>query len=139
MKHETAFEMATSGVRFGRGVTREVGQDLADLGARQVLVLTDPVVRMLQPAHTVLESLEENKIRYVIYDRVRVEPTDESFLDAIHFARQNPCDAIVAVGGGSTLDTAKAVNLYVSHPPANTTEQLLILLLTAHRGSIARV
>src|SRR5690349_18073602 len=119
MKHETAFEMATSGVRFGRGVTREVGQDLADLGARQVLVLTDPVVRMLPPAQTVLESLEENKIRYVIYDRVRVEPTDESFLDAIHFARQNPCDAIVAVGGGSTLDTAKAVNLYVSHPPAD--------------------
>ena len=119
MKHEIAFEMATSGVRFGRGVTREVGQDLADLGARQVLVLTDPVVRMLPPAQTVLESLEENKIRYVIYDRVRVEPTDESFLDAIHFARQNPCDAIVAVGGGSTLDTAKAVNLYVSHPPAD--------------------
>ena len=119
MKHETAFEMATSGVRFGRGVTREVGMDLADLGARQVLVVTDPVLRHLPPVQTVLESLDDNQIRYVVYDRVRVEPTDESFLDAIHFARQNPCEAIVAVGGGSTLDTAKAVNLYVSYPPAD--------------------
>lgn len=119
MTHETAFEMATSGVRFGRGVTREVGQDLADLGARHVLVLTDPLVRHLPPVQTAIESLEQNRIESVVYDRVRVEPTDESFLDAIHFARQHPCDAIVAVGGGSTLDTAKAVNLYVSYPPAD--------------------
>jgi hydroxyacid-oxoacid transhydrogenase len=48
-----------------------------------------------------------------------VEPTDESFLDAIAFAKQHPCDAIVAVGGGSTIDTAKAVNLYVTYPPAD--------------------
>src|SRR5215469_5810193 len=111
--------MATSGVRFGRGVTREVGMDLVEFDARQVLVLTDPVLRRLPPLQTVLESLEENKIQYVVYDRVRVEPTDESFLDAIHFARQSRCDALVAVGGGSTLDTAKAVNLYLSYPPAD--------------------
>src|SRR5262249_1849322 len=53
------------------------------------------------------------------YDRVRVEPTDESFLDAIAFAQSSPYDAFVAVGGGSTMDTAKAVNLYTSHPPAD--------------------
>lgn len=117
MKHETAFEMATSSIRFGPGVTREIGLDLSDLGARQVLVLTDPKLRSLPPVHTVLQSLEDSALRYVLYDRVRVEPTDESFLDAIQFARRNPCDAIVAVGGGSTLDTAKAVNLYVSYPP----------------------
>jgi hydroxyacid-oxoacid transhydrogenase len=119
MKHETAFEMATSGIRFGRGVTREVGMDLSDFGARQVLVLTDPVLRQLPPVQTVLESLENNQIQYLVYDRVRVEPTDESFLDAIQFASRTPCDAIVAVGGGSTLDTAKAVNLYISYPPAD--------------------
>jgi len=119
MPYETAFEMATSSVRFGPGVTREVGMDLSDLGARQVLIVTDPTLRTLAPVQTVLESLDDNKIRYTIYDRVRVEPTDESFLDAIEFARRTPCDAIVAVGGGSALDTAKAVNLYLSHPPAD--------------------
>ncbi len=48
---------------------------------------------------------------------MRVEPTDESFLDAIAFARDGGFDAFVAVGGGSTIDTAKAVNLYVTYPP----------------------
>jgi hydroxyacid-oxoacid transhydrogenase len=119
MPHEIAFEMAVSSIRFGPGVTREVGMDLADLGARNVLVLTDPVLRSLSPVLTVLESLETNRIAATLYDRVRVEPTDESFLDAITFARQGSYDAIVAVGGGSTIDTAKAVNLYVTYPPDN--------------------
>jgi hydroxyacid-oxoacid transhydrogenase len=119
MKNETAFEMAASSIRFGAGVTREVGMDLADLGARKVLVITDPVVADLAPVQTVLESLESAGVGFVLYDRVRVEPTDESFLDAIAFARQAPYDAYVAVGGGSAIDTAKAVNLYVTYPPAD--------------------
>ena len=79
--------MAVSSVRFGQGVTREVGFDLADLGAKHVLVVTDPTVARCRPLQTVLESLEANRIRFALYDRVRVEPTDESFLDAIAFAR----------------------------------------------------
>lgn len=121
MSHEIAFEMAVSSIRFGPGVTREVGMDLADLGARNALVLTDAVLRNLPPVQTVLESLEKNRIAATVYDRVRVEPTDESFLDAIAFGNKGnnrgSFDAIVAVGGGSTIDTAKAVNLYVTYPP----------------------
>jgi hydroxyacid-oxoacid transhydrogenase len=119
MNHEIAFEMATSSIRYGTGVTREVGMDLVDLGMRRALVITDPTVRRLAPVQAVLESLEANGVRYVLYDRVRVEPTDESFLDAIAFATQHEFDAIVAVGGGSTIDTAKAVNLYVTYPPTD--------------------
>ncbi len=121
MKNEIAFEMAASSIRFGPGVTREVGMDLADLGARKVLVITDPVLADMPPVQTVLESLDSAGINFVLYDRVRVEPTDQSFLDAIAFAKQapTPYDAYVAVGGGSTIDTAKAVNLYVTYPPAD--------------------
>jgi len=123
MPHEIAFEMAVASIRFGPGVTREVGMDLADLGACNALVLTDSVLRRLTPVQTVLESLEANRIAATLYDRVRVEPTDESFLDAIAFANtgndQGKYDAIVAVGGGSTIDTAKAVNLYTTYPPDN--------------------
>jgi hydroxyacid-oxoacid transhydrogenase len=67
----------------------------------------------------VLESLEQNKIAYAVYDRVRVEPSDESFLDAIAFAKERPYDAFAAVGGGSVIDTAKAVNLYTTYPPSD--------------------
>ena len=114
-----AFEMAVSNVRFGVGVTREVGADLQELGARTVLVLTDPTVARLPPAQAVVESLELHGLEYVVYDRVRIEPSDQSFLDAIEFARARPFDAFVAVGGGSTIDTAKAVNLYTTWPPAD--------------------
>src|ERR1700726_1954985 len=100
---ESAFEMTVSSVRFGAGVTREVGMDLADLGARRVLVLTDPVLRHLKPVQTVLEALEESRIAVILYDRVRIEPSEESFLDAIAAAREPACDALVAVGGGSPI------------------------------------
>jgi hydroxyacid-oxoacid transhydrogenase len=116
---DIAFEMAVSSVRFGVGVTREVGMDLADMGAKLVLVVTDPVVGQLAPVRTVLDSLDHNRVAYALYDRVRVEPSDESFLDAIAFGNSRPFDAIVAVGGGSTIDTAKAVNLYTTYPPAD--------------------
>ncbi|MGQ0736203.1 MAG: hydroxyacid-oxoacid transhydrogenase [Acidobacteriota bacterium] len=119
MSLDTAFELAVSSIRFGRGVTREVGFDLADIGASRVLVVADPALRSLGPVQTVLDSLDANAIAHAVYDRVRVEPTDESFGDAIRFAGEGDYDALVAVGGGSTIDTAKAVNLYTTFPPAD--------------------
>ena len=121
---DSAFEMAVSAVRFGQGVTREVGMDLVDLGVRRALVLTDPLVARLAPVQTVLESLQDAGVDAVVYDRVRVEPTDLSFRDAIRFADNlrgegRTIDGFVAVGGGSTIDTAKAVNLYTTYPPAD--------------------
>ena len=116
---EYAFEMAVSSVRFGAGVTREVGMDLADMGAHMVMILTDSKMSQLPPVQTVCESLDAQHVPFVLYDRVRVEPTDQSFHDAIGFARERQFDAFVAVGGGSTIDTAKAVNLYTTYPPAD--------------------
>ena len=120
MQRETAFEMAVSNIRFGAGVTREVGSDLKDLGVRTALVFADPKLRALEsvsPVQTVLESLDQNGVKAIVYDRIRVEPSDASFLDAIAFARDTDHDGFVAVGGGSTMDTAKAANLYTTHPP----------------------
>jgi hydroxyacid-oxoacid transhydrogenase len=119
MHQDTAFEMAVSSVRFGVGVTREVGMDLQDMGARRVLVLTDPLVCNLPPVQAVVESLDKSGVAFNLYDRVRIEPTDESLRDAIAFGRAAPYDAFVAVGGGSTIDTAKAVNLYTTYPPSD--------------------
>jgi hydroxyacid-oxoacid transhydrogenase len=119
IERDNAFEMAVAAVRYGAGVTRELGMELADRGIRRALIVTDPVVAKLSPARAVVDSLDANGVQWVMYDRVRVEPTEESWLDAIDFARGQTFDAIVAVGGGSSIDTAKAVNLYTSHPPAD--------------------
>lgn len=119
MPNEIGFEMAASSIRYGAGITREVGMDLADWKLSRALVITDPWMRTMQPVAAVLESLEANGIGYTLFDRVRVEPTDESFRQAIEFARGVEFDSIVAVGGGSVIDTAKAVNLYTCYPPAD--------------------
>jgi hydroxyacid-oxoacid transhydrogenase len=114
--HDQIFEMATSNLRFGAGATAEVGMDIADLGARRVLLLTDPRMARLPPVTTVCESLHRERIQFELFDRVRVEPTDESFQEAISLATAGDFDAFVAVGGGSSIDTAKAANLYSTYP-----------------------
>ena len=116
MIKDTAFEMAASNIRFGQGITSEVGMDLVDMGISNVMVLTDPVLAPLPPVSTLLNALDDADVRYSLFDRVRVEPSDISFKDAIDFAHDQDFEAFVAVGGGSTIDTAKATNLYDSHP-----------------------
>ena len=115
---ERAVELATSNIRFGPGVTRELGPDLADRGLTSAFVLTDPYLADLPPVHVALASLEDAGIRATVYRDVSIEPTDASFLDAIRAAESCSPDVFVAVGGGSTIDTAKAANLYSTYPAA---------------------
>jgi len=116
MEREYAFEMSTSSIRFGIGVTREVGMDLAQLKVRRAMVVTDPNLVSLPPVATVLESLEKEGIQFSLFDRASVEPTDISMRAAIAFAQEGEFDGFVAVGGGSSMDTAKAANLYSTYP-----------------------
>jgi hydroxyacid-oxoacid transhydrogenase len=116
MDRETRFTMDTSSIKFGPGATREVGADMARFGARRVMVVTDPRLAAGETVATVMESLKAEGIDAVLYDRVRVEPTDTSFLDAAAFATEGKFDGYVAVGGGSVMDTAKAANLYATYP-----------------------
>ena len=113
---ETAFTMDTSSIKFGRGSTAEVGHDMKRLGANRVMVVTDHNVGLLPAVSTAVESLRSAGIDVVVYDGVRIEPTDSSFSDAISFAIDGEFDGYVAVGGGSSIDTAKAANLYATHP-----------------------
>ncbi|XP_071078352.1 hydroxyacid-oxoacid transhydrogenase, mitochondrial isoform X4 [Desmodus rotundus] len=111
-----AFEMAVSNIRYGVGVTKEVGMDLQNMGAKNVCMMTDKNLSQLPPVQIVMDSLVKNGINFKVYDNVRVEPTDRSFMEAIEFAKKGAFDAYVAVGGGSTMDTCKAANLYASSP-----------------------
>lgn len=116
MKRDTAFEFAPASIRYGKGVTREVGMDLGDMAARRVMVLTDGNLVHSPCLEVLLNALEEEQIDFTLYSRVRVEPTDASFKDAIQVAQQGNFDGFVAIGGGSTMDTAKAANLYSTYP-----------------------
>jgi hydroxyacid-oxoacid transhydrogenase len=115
-KKDPAFEMTAANLRYGPGVTREAGMDLQEIGSRRVLVVTDNRVGKLPPVQTVCESLEKEGLEYSVFDHVRVEPNEASLREAVAFAADGEYDAFVAVGGGSSMDTAKAANLYTTYP-----------------------
>lgn len=116
MALETVFTMDSSSIKFGAGATREVGSDMKDLGARRVMVVTDPNLAKSEPVTITLEALKKENIDTALFDQVRIEPNDVSFKEAIAFATEGKFDGYVAVGGGSTIDTAKAANLYATYP-----------------------
>ncbi|MCD9198775.1 hydroxyacid-oxoacid transhydrogenase [Aeromicrobium wangtongii] len=113
---ETVFTYGAPGLKFGVGARLELGHDLSQLEARRVLLVTDPGVAATGAPDQIAEVIRAASIETIVYDRSRVEPTDGSLEEAIAFARaEGPFDAIVAVGGGSSIDTAKAVNLLVTN------------------------
>jgi alcohol dehydrogenase class IV len=114
---ETIFTWGAPAVKFGAGAADEVGFELAQRGARRVLVVTDPGVVSTGVPRRIVDSLARSGIESEVFDGVHVEPTDDSIGKAAEYARvQGPWDGFVAVGGGSAIDTAKAVNLLTSHP-----------------------
>ena len=116
MQTDNVFQMAASNIRFGAGCTAEIGMDLRDLSARRTMVLMDPNLRALSVAEVVIDSLKRQSLDFVLYDEISVEPTDAGFQHAASVATDGNFDAFVAVGGGSTIDTAKAANLYSTWP-----------------------
>jgi alcohol dehydrogenase class IV len=113
---ERAFEVDTSRIRYGTGVLGEAGADAKALGITRAAVFTDRTVRKLEGFAAACASLRAEGVDFEMYDAVRIEPTDQSLLDAIAFARAGRFDGYLSIGGGSTIDTAKAANLYSTHP-----------------------
>ena len=118
--NETVFTYAAPSLKFGAGSSSEVGHDLLGLtggSGSRVLLVTDPGVAATGHPARIAEEVAGHGLEVVVFDRVRVEPTDLSMIEAIEFARDaGPFDAILAVGGGSAIDTAKAVNLLTTNP-----------------------
>ncbi|MDF9714533.1 iron-containing alcohol dehydrogenase [Nocardioides sp. ChNu-153] len=115
---ETVFTYAAPSLKFGSGASAEIGHDLRAYGVRRVLLVTDPGVEATgHPARIAEQITSATGAEVVVFARARVEPTDASMIEAVEFGRaEGPFDAVVAVGGGSAIDTAKAVNLLVTNP-----------------------
>ncbi len=118
MTAESVFTYGAPDLKFGPGAASEIGYDLASrYGAGRVLLVTDAGVVACGWPGRVADAIGRYGIEVEVYAGVHVEPTDASLRHAVESARASgPWDAFVAVGGGSSIDTAKAVNLLTTNP-----------------------
>jgi hydroxyacid-oxoacid transhydrogenase len=113
---ETVFTWGAPPLKFGVGALDEIGFDCAQLGIERVLIVTDEGVAATGVPGRAAEAMQNAGLKPTIYSGVHVEPTDKSLREAAEFARDTDWDGFVAVGGGSSIDTAKAVNLLTTNP-----------------------
>jgi alcohol dehydrogenase class IV len=113
---ESVFAVDPVAIRFGPGALAEAGPEAAARGLKRVAIFTDPQVAKLEAVRLVEGSLRQAGVDTAIYAEVRVEPTDRSFQLAARFELEGRFDGFVSVGGGSTIDTCKAANLYSTYP-----------------------
>jgi hydroxyacid-oxoacid transhydrogenase len=114
---ESVFTWGAPPLKFGAGACDEIGFDLSQYGAKRILLITDPGMQQTGLPDRIADQIRRYDMTVEIFDGVHVEPTDDSMNKAIGYATtQGPWDGFVAVGGGSSIDTAKAVNLLTTFP-----------------------
>ena len=114
--HETVITWQAPPLKLGVGATEDIGYELGRLGVRSTLIITDPNLASLGLPKRVQELIERAGIEARVFDQVQVEPTDQSCTEAARALADEPADSYLALGGGSSIDTAKTVNLLLSSP-----------------------
>ena len=113
---DQTFTIEAPNLKFGLGSIKELGEEAHLRNIRRAAIFTDPRVSKLDYFQAAIDSLSSSKIEFEVYEEVEVEPTDRSFNSAMLFAQQGQFDGYISIGGGSTMDTAKAANLFASYP-----------------------
>jgi len=113
---DTAFSVEAPKIKFGNGCLAEIGEDARALGIKSAALYMDPRVADLEPSSIAQEALRKAGIDIAVFDEIEVEPTDRSFKAGTAFAKDGNFDGYISLGGGSTIDTAKASNLYATYP-----------------------
>ena len=110
-------------VIMGRGASKDAGKIAKEqFGAKRVFCLYDTGIAALGLADPMVEAMKAEGLDVVIFDKVVSDPPIPMVEEAGRLAREEGCDVIVALGGGSTLDTAKSVNVMVGNPDSNLTD-----------------
>ncbi|MCQ6264640.1 iron-containing alcohol dehydrogenase [Fictibacillus sp. WQ 8-8] len=106
---------STERIVFGNGAIQQLGEILQRLGAKNVLLISDPGIKQAGIVDKVLALLEQANYHAVVYDQVIPEPPIDSALECYEFAKSQNTDAVIGLGGGSSIDMAKIVALLVAH------------------------
>jgi hydroxyacid-oxoacid transhydrogenase len=113
---ETILTFTTVPLKLGFGAADEVGYEAKRLEAKRALICTDKNLRATGHPDRIQKIIEEEGIGAEIYDDIHVEPTDKSIDKVANDLKGNEFDLFVAVGGGSTIDTTKAISLLITYP-----------------------
>ncbi|MHB1415080.1 MAG: iron-containing alcohol dehydrogenase [Chloroflexota bacterium] len=103
-------------VVFGAEASKMVGDEFRGLGASKVLVVTDQGIRKAGLLDGILESLRRAEMQWAVYDGVQANPTVSCVEEAAALYRKESCDGILGLGGGSSMDTAKAAGVLITNP-----------------------
>jgi alcohol dehydrogenase class IV len=100
----------------GSGSSEKVGEESKKLGGKKALIVTDQVMVKLGVVEGTKKALEQSKVPIVIYDAVATEPTVDYVRDGLKMFKESGGNFLVAVGGGSPIDTAKAIAIMATNP-----------------------
>jgi len=119
---------------FGKGAREELPEEIRKRGFRKILVVTDKTLIECGVTGLVLDVLDKADIRYEVYSEIKPNPTIKNVLDGVEACRAAGADAIVAVGGGSSIDTAKGISIVMTNPERADIVSLNGLSNTANKG-----
>jgi alcohol dehydrogenase len=100
---------------FGENASLKAGEILSRFGCKKALIVCDPGVKAVGLVDPIEEAIKEQEIETLIFDQVIANPTVESIHKGSRIANANAIDAVVAIGGGSAIDTAKGIALLTSN------------------------
>lgn len=101
---------------FGRGSREMLGSEIIARGYEKVLVVTDKNIVEVGLIHKVLDVLGKNRINYEVFSDVKANPTVQNVQDGVMKCKSAMADVIVAIGGGSVIDTAKGISIVMNNP-----------------------
>ena len=101
---------------FGKGAIQEIAGEIKARGCRKVMVCTDPDLLKFKVATLVTDVLDRAGIAYAVYSGIKANPTIENVQEGVAFCKQEGADCLLAVGGGSAIDTSKAIAVIMTNP-----------------------
>lgn len=109
-----SYELPTK-IEFGAGVAGRVAERVEGCDGRKALLVADPGALAAGVVDKVTEAFEKASIPYVLFSDIEPEPDAKGIVEAVELARSEGCDAVVGVGGGSALDSAKAIAVMLNN------------------------
>lgn len=119
---------------FGRGSRKKLGEELKNRGYTKILLVSDMTLDESGVTSMVTDVLDDAGITYFKYLHVKPNPTVKNVQDGLQVAQINAVDAIVAVGGGSVIDTAKAISIIMTNPEHVNVVSLAGAVETRNKG-----